>query len=90
MTRPQSAAMMDAVFESDEEAKGRLLKIMQGFLISESEKHAAIQKGTASFDSRRMFSRDLVPHQRKIRKLLKLSTWTSWLATPTGLPSLGQ
>ncbi|KAG8907886.1 Sister chromatid cohesion protein 2 [Tulasnella sp. 403] len=45
MTRPQSAAMMDAVFEStDEEAKGRLLKIMQGFLIAESEKHAALQK----------------------------------------------
>ncbi|KAG8956027.1 Sister chromatid cohesion protein 2 [Tulasnella sp. 424] len=46
MTRPQSAAMMDAVFEGeDEDAKGRLLKIMQGFLISESEKHSALQKG---------------------------------------------
>ncbi|KAG9017932.1 Sister chromatid cohesion protein 2 [Tulasnella sp. 427] len=46
MTRPQSAAMMDAVFGGeDEDAKGRLLKIMQGFLISESEKHSALQKG---------------------------------------------
>lgn len=47
MTRPQSATMMDAVFSSsDEDAKGRLLKIMQGFLISECEKHATLQKGT--------------------------------------------
>lgn len=42
--------MMDAVFQSaDEEAKGRLLKIMQSFLISECDKHAAIQKGTPPY-----------------------------------------
>jgi len=45
MTRPASGEMMDAIFSSDEEdARGRLLKIMQNFLISESEKHALSQK----------------------------------------------
>ncbi|KAG8885372.1 Sister chromatid cohesion protein 2 [Tulasnella sp. 332] len=47
MTRPQSAATMDAIFASpDEEARGRLLKIMQDFLVGESEKHDASQKAT--------------------------------------------
>ncbi|KAG9034044.1 Sister chromatid cohesion protein 2 [Tulasnella sp. JGI-2019a] len=45
LTRPQSAATMDAIFGSaDEEARGRLLKIMQDFLVGESEKYDASQK----------------------------------------------
>lgn len=36
---------MDEIFQSDDEdARCRLLKIMQDFLISESEKHAAKEK----------------------------------------------
>lgn len=36
---------MDDIFSSpDEEARGRLLKIMQDFLVSEAEKHASLQK----------------------------------------------
>jgi hypothetical protein len=46
MTEDNSAAMMDAIFESpDVEAKARLLKIMQDFLSSESLKHVSREKG---------------------------------------------
>ncbi|RXW23420.1 hypothetical protein EST38_g2453 [Candolleomyces aberdarensis] len=45
MTKEQSADIMDAIFESpEEEGRGRLLRIMQDFLISESEKHSAKEK----------------------------------------------
>ena len=38
--------MMDAIFASSEDDnRGRLLKIMQDFLVSESVKHSAEQKG---------------------------------------------
>ncbi|KAG8923468.1 Sister chromatid cohesion protein 2 [Tulasnella sp. 408] len=61
MTRPQSAAMMDAVFGGeDEDAKGRLLKIMQGFLISESEKHSALQKGKTAKKAKAVNMEELV------------------------------
>ncbi|KAH8818805.1 sister chromatid cohesion C-terminus-domain-containing protein [Flagelloscypha sp. PMI_526] len=49
MTLPTSATIMDAIFTSTEdEGKGRLLKIIQDFLVSESEKHAQIKKATAT------------------------------------------
>jgi cohesin loading factor subunit SCC2 len=39
-------SIMDQIFASpEEEGKGRLLKIILDFLISESEKHAALAKG---------------------------------------------
>ncbi|KIJ14913.1 hypothetical protein PAXINDRAFT_163151 [Paxillus involutus ATCC 200175] len=48
MTLEQSAGIMDAIFESpDEESRGRLLRIMQDFLVSEVAKHAEQQKGSA-------------------------------------------
>jgi cohesin loading factor subunit SCC2 len=49
MTHESSAELMDQIFSSnDEEAKGRLLRILQDFLSSESAKHAAQEKGTLS------------------------------------------
>lgn len=51
MTKEESAAIMDAIFASEEEeGRARLLKIMQDFLISESEKHSAKEKGTSIRD----------------------------------------
>ncbi|KAJ6584574.1 hypothetical protein B0H19DRAFT_980202 [Mycena capillaripes] len=47
MTMERSAVIMDDIFSSpDEERRGRLLKIIQDFLISEAAKHSAKQKGT--------------------------------------------
>lgn len=46
MTKERSASVMDAIFASPEEdGKGRLLRIMQEFLVSESEKNSARLKG---------------------------------------------
>jgi len=46
MTEPRSASIMDDIFASPEvNEKGRLLKIMQEFLVSESEKHLIRLKG---------------------------------------------
>lgn len=46
MTAEPSAKIMDAIFSSPvEEARGRLLKILQDFLMSEAAKHAANEKG---------------------------------------------
>ena len=53
MTLERSSMIMDAIFASPEEdARGRLLKIMQEFLLSESAKHTAKEKGLCriSFD----------------------------------------
>jgi cohesin loading factor subunit SCC2 len=45
MTLDRSAVVMDEIFSSqDEERRGRLLKIIQEFLISEAAKHSAKQK----------------------------------------------
>jgi cohesin loading factor subunit SCC2 len=50
MTQEPSAEIMDAIFNTDdEEGHCRLLKIMQNFLISESEKHTAKEKGSLLF-----------------------------------------
>ncbi|KXN83113.1 Protein rad9 [Leucoagaricus sp. SymC.cos] len=47
MTEQRSASIMDAIFDSpEEEGKGRLLRIMQEFLVSESEKHSVQLKET--------------------------------------------
>ncbi|EJC97952.1 uncharacterized protein FOMMEDRAFT_114738 [Fomitiporia mediterranea MF3/22] len=46
MTLESSATMMDAIFASSEEDnRGRLLRLMQEFLVSESAKHSAQQGG---------------------------------------------
>jgi cohesin loading factor subunit SCC2 len=46
MTKERSASVMDAIFASPEEdGKGRILRIMQEFLVSESEKNSAKLKG---------------------------------------------
>lgn len=46
MTHESSAELMDQIFAlGDDEARGRLLKILQDFLNSESAKHAAQEKG---------------------------------------------
>jgi cohesin loading factor subunit SCC2 len=46
MTKERSASVMDAIFASpDEDGKGRILRIMQEFLVSESEKSSAKLKG---------------------------------------------
>ena len=51
MTLESSATIMDAIFSSpEEEARGRLLKIMQDFLITESTKQSAQEKGQAFVD----------------------------------------
>ncbi|KAH7885125.1 sister chromatid cohesion C-terminus-domain-containing protein [Phlebopus sp. FC_14] len=48
MTLERSAGIMDAIFSSsDEESQGRLLRIMQDFLISEAAKHEEQQKESA-------------------------------------------
>jgi cohesin loading factor subunit SCC2 len=46
MTLPRSASVMDEIFASPEEdGRGRLLKIIQDFLVSEVSKHSAKEKG---------------------------------------------
>jgi len=46
MTLDRSATIMDAIFASpDEESSGRLLRIMQEFLVSEAVKHSTKEKG---------------------------------------------
>lgn len=53
MTLESSATIMDAIFTSpEEEARGRLLKIMQDFLITESTKQSAQEKGQISWKFR--------------------------------------
>ncbi|GLB45503.1 putative sister chromatid cohesion protein [Lyophyllum shimeji] len=45
MTMGRSSSIMDAIFASpEEEGRGRLLKIMQDFLVSEAAKHSAQEK----------------------------------------------
>lgn len=52
MTLESSATIMDAIFSSsDEESRGRLLRIMQEFLMSEAAKHTAKEKGMFSLQT---------------------------------------
>lgn len=47
LTAEPSAQIMDDIFASDDEdARSRLLKIMQEFLVAEADKHAAKEKDT--------------------------------------------
>ena len=46
MTHGRSSSIMDSIFTSpDQEGHGRVLRIIQDFLASEAEKHAATEKG---------------------------------------------
>jgi cohesin loading factor subunit SCC2 len=46
MTTESSAKLMDDIFvATEDELRARLLKIIQDFLVSESAKHAAREKG---------------------------------------------
>jgi len=46
MTLERSAIIMDEIFASpEEEGRGRLLKVIQDFLVSEAAKHIAKEKG---------------------------------------------
>ncbi|KAL4249287.1 Sister chromatid cohesion protein [Abortiporus biennis] len=48
MLKEESSHIMDAIFDSPEvEARVRLLKVLQGFLTSEAEKHTAVEKDLA-------------------------------------------
>jgi cohesin loading factor subunit SCC2 len=48
MTLERSAIIMDDIFASHEDdSRGRLLKIIQEFLVSEAATHSAGGKGTA-------------------------------------------
>lgn len=45
MTLEPSARIMDKIFQSDsDETKGRMLKILHDFLVSEASKHAEVEK----------------------------------------------
>ena len=50
MTSDPSTRIMDNIFQSDsDEAKGRMLKILHDFLVSEASKHAEIEKEKGAF-----------------------------------------
>ena len=50
MTSDPSTRIMDKIFQSDlDEAKGRMLKILHDFLVSEASKHAEIEKEKGAF-----------------------------------------
>jgi len=45
MTLEASTRIMDEIFQSDsDETKGRMLKILHDFLVSEASKHAEMEK----------------------------------------------
>jgi len=45
MTLEPSTRIMDKIFQSDsDETKGRMLKILHDFLVSEASKHAEVEK----------------------------------------------
>lgn len=53
MTMERSSHIMDEIFESaEEEGKGRLLRIIQDFLVSEASKHSAKEKESTKTKSR--------------------------------------
>ncbi|KAI8994107.1 hypothetical protein BD414DRAFT_481445 [Trametes punicea] len=55
MTAEPSAKIMDEIFTSSvEEAQGRLLRILQDFLVSEATKHAANEKAAAGAKGKSM------------------------------------
>jgi cohesin loading factor subunit SCC2 len=55
MTMDRSSKIMDEIFASpEEEGRGRLLKILQEFLVSESSKHSTKEKGTYTLNGKRV------------------------------------
>lgn len=81
MTAEPSAKIMDSIFASPvEEARGRLLKILQDFLVSEAAKHAANEKGMSlrgnTFARLRLILDQLQRAPREKRRLQR-STWKS-------------
>lgn len=45
MTLEPSTRIMDRIFQSDsDETKGRMVKILHDFLVSEASKHAEVEK----------------------------------------------
>lgn len=85
MTLESSATIMDAIFASpDEETRGRLLRIMQEFLVSEAAKHSAKEKG-AIFPICRIPHRNLHYQQRmpKAKQRTVMSIWKNLLETQT-------
>lgn len=65
MTLDRSATIMDAIFASaDEESRGRLLRIMQEFLVSEAAKHSAKEKGLLSIRSNSYASTQVVARKQ--------------------------
>ncbi len=83
---------MDDIFASeDEEARGRLLKIMQEFLVSEAEKHAAKEKGEpVQTISKERQSLKKAQFRRKRSFQQTMLIWTSWLEIPTVSLTLGE
>jgi len=52
MTSEPSMRIMDKIFQSDsDETKGRMLKILHDFLVSEASKHAEIEKEKGAIPS---------------------------------------
>lgn len=78
MTMERSSTIMDEIFASpEEEGRGRLLKIMQDFLVSEAAKHSAKEKG--AFLPKSINDVLLKPQQRRTRgrQSRPISIWTS-------------
>lgn len=75
MTMEQSAMIMDEIFASpEEEGKGRLLKIIQDFLVSEASKHSAKEKGI-NLICRQVAYPDSLQNPQRRRQNLQMSTW---------------
>jgi len=92
MTLESSTAIMDTIFASNEEdQQGRLLKIIQDFLMSEAAKHAAKEKGAQIPHCSSLILKSSL-HQRlsvASQRTLVL-TWRSWLETQAILRTLGK
>ena len=81
MTAEPSAKIMDDIFTSPiEDIRGRLLKILQDFLVAEAAKHAANEKGGVH-PSNHVLCLTHSPHQppseRRARHRQATSTWRS-------------
>jgi hypothetical protein len=75
MTMEQSAVIMDEIFASPEEdGKGRLLKIIQDFLVSEASKHSAKEKGMFVVRCQ-IVGPDFLQNPRRRRRNLQMSIW---------------
>lgn len=83
MTMERSSTIMDAIFaSSEEESRGRLLKIMQDFLTSEASKHSAKEKGSDNSFSICCMHAHLQQRMQKEKQSRQMLTWTNLLETP--------